>query len=682
MLRTFAALAVGTFLLLLLAGCSALVSVGTPTAAPQYSPSAGAVGETNVVCTQAQDLVDEGQPKDALSLISDYRKSLPSPAAGTPGACETEQASALEATAMLERGAATGSGTLAFQAEWNQFVTDWAKPSSGALLTASIAFVVFLVIARVGVYVQNWRTPWPFRHGVARVVFGAVAFVGLAVCCGGFIWSLAATGFLAASVWLLAALASTALFSIVLANRMRVQIDVVDGTVDDSKQSTVAGRVIALVADLGGSPSRGIDVPTGSDVTALQKTALSIPQANPFIAVVQWILNSLLTTTPWRVLVTVPAEATVPTSVVVTKNGKPDSTYLVFADWILPMTGQGKAAAQSTANPLSPYLLEFVAAAIVVTLSRSYAGFDGLCGAKDWKSVGLQYVATTRYEGARETQLKMLLEAMTLDPGNLLAEVALKKLQLMSGLLDAETFSVWAERTIEELVGDPDRRKPVRGGRGPLYRRLLNYYLTVQLNEHPGNLRGRLAGTPTVAADRMLQVLNKDRKLSTQLSRVMQPSAVLMYATVVESNRQVGDKTPGDPINDRKADSKSADEPGSQKHPQGGKKVDPHAHEKLDEKRPSTSDGSLFLPKWAKPQLRAAGWLDTALDLDSPSVAYNAACYYSSIAPKQPDKRFVAAMTDRLKVAFLDPINVPYAQNDSELSRHNHQAWFEKLVDG
>ncbi|MEJ1231138.1 MAG: hypothetical protein WDM88_11655 [Galbitalea sp.] len=191
MKRKVAALVLGACLLPLLAGCSALTSIGAPRPTPSPTmlasspvPRIGSVASDEAVCGEAQDLTDAGQPGDALDLIAQYRKSLPKSADRAPAqSCEPERLSALVASGETKLSeaelGATKTEAQTFGSTWDQLVSSWVKPTQGALFVAFVIALVLLVLARLGVYFQYWRTPAFVRHSAARLGVGFVASAGM-----------------------------------------------------------------------------------------------------------------------------------------------------------------------------------------------------------------------------------------------------------------------------------------------------------------------------------------------------------------------------------------------------------------------------------------------------------------------------------------------------------------------
>ena len=74
---------------------------------------------------------------------------------------------------------------------------------------------------------------------------------------------------------------------------------------------------------------------------------------------------------------------------------------------------------------MAPDLYKLAAAFVVTTLAEHEEGYEGFCGASDWRSIGLQYLATTDHIFNEEHQKLLLARAVELDPENLLASASL-----------------------------------------------------------------------------------------------------------------------------------------------------------------------------------------------------------------------------------------------------------------
>ncbi|MDF9877556.1 hypothetical protein [Cellulosimicrobium cellulans] len=207
----------------------------------------------------------------------------------------------------------------------------------------------------------------------------------------------------------------------VLATRLRLTVDTTSdsGSRSSSEEGTGGGHLVALLAELGAEPPRGLETPTATDINTLGGSTLTeLPQqafAKAALTVVQWLLGSV----PWRVRV----EVTGPDhlSVVVTRNGRAAGSAVVDRARILGSETKSPEAAEVAAKV---DLHRAAAAVVLMTLSRHHPGFEGLCGATEWRSLALYYVAQTDLAARSEHKRSLLARAVGLDPANDLAQVA------------------------------------------------------------------------------------------------------------------------------------------------------------------------------------------------------------------------------------------------------------------
>jgi hypothetical protein len=207
-----------------------------------------------------------------------------------------------------------------------------------------------------------------------------------------------------------------------LATRLRLEVSVDLGEEDEDKSAN-EGFVVAVLGELGVNKPRGLEVPRGADVTALEGALMTLPE-NTFVKIVKNFLSLLAGTTPW--IATVEGRADWH-SVSISRNGKVFETVVIeplpLLTKALTLAGTDKERATSTAH------LCMAAAAILVTLSREHPSIQsGLGGATQWRSVGLQYVATVvlRNEDAQDLKKAILAEALEVDPDNLAAALAFR----------------------------------------------------------------------------------------------------------------------------------------------------------------------------------------------------------------------------------------------------------------
>ncbi|GMA24861.1 hypothetical protein GCM10025864_26200 [Luteimicrobium album] len=219
-----------------------------------------------------------------------------------------------------------------------------------------------------------------------------------------------------------AALAAAGLLGTWLGSRLRLTIDA--ATDDGTSATSAAAHIAARVADLGASSPRGLELPRGTDTSALVGSVLGdLPESKLVQAAVR-IVQGLFGTTPWRADVNALDQDTV--SVVLTRNGRQAASAVVDRQLLLAETGLLDLDPDAGKTDLH----RFVAALIVVTLARYRPReFAGLCGASEWRSLGLYDLASTRYGGKQQLaiQRRLLARAVELDPGSWLAQLSFRR---------------------------------------------------------------------------------------------------------------------------------------------------------------------------------------------------------------------------------------------------------------
>ena len=200
----------------------------------------------------------------------------------------------------------------------------------------------------------------------------------------------------AVGVWLTAWLLAT-----------RLRLDVVVKGEDGSLSTTGVGTVVALLSELGAERTRGIEVPRGADVTALEGAFSTLPD-NVVLRTLKGLLVSLGGVTPWTA--TIEGSAT-SRSVSIRRNGQAvDSTVIDVAALVPEVSDRTTDPATSTSTVETPKAatseggataaepdasLRLAAAFILMTLSTKHPQIRaGLAGATRWESVGLQYIAS------------------------------------------------------------------------------------------------------------------------------------------------------------------------------------------------------------------------------------------------------------------------------------------------
>jgi len=271
-----------------------------------------------------------------------------------------------------------------------------------------------------------------------------------------------------ASVIGLAALAATLsvwLTSWWLATRIRLNVT-------GPKDAAEIGTVVALLSELGAEAPKGLEVPRGADVTALDGAFSTLPD-NPVLKVLKDLVRSLSGVTPWTATIEGDSSARV---VTVVRNGRsagsaiidPMVLGLVAESPPTPAAASSEAAsgdsdATPDGTPDDP-TLRMAAAFVLVTMASSHRSIRrGLAGTSSWKSLGYHYIGTTLPQTGRDVSRsgELLGRALSDDPGNLAAALAFRHTQQrgtddLSTLRDYESFLVHYRRRLVGLEGELD----------------------------------------------------------------------------------------------------------------------------------------------------------------------------------------------------------------------------------
>lgn len=198
----------------------------------------------------------------------------------------------------------------------------------------------------------------------------------------------------------------------------------------DVKASTAAdvGAVAALLSDLGAEKAKGLEVPRGADVTALDGALAALPE-NPVLKVLKGILRSISGVTPWTATIEGDAKSRV---VTVVRNGKTVGSAIIDPERIgLAPTPYDSDDAEASTKPLGDteapdYTLKMAAAFVLMTMAEGHPAIRrGLAGAVTWKSLGYHYVASTLSPGGTLAQ-ELFARALDDDPRNRAARLAFR----------------------------------------------------------------------------------------------------------------------------------------------------------------------------------------------------------------------------------------------------------------
>lgn len=373
---------------------------------------------------------------------------------------DQENAVALDVKSSLEKPgfwSATNEG-------WANFTKAVVTPAAAMAVPMVGVLAGLLVLARV---IAAWRPRWPGRTSAAkanRMLYGG--WVASAVGAIGMVWSLSSPDVLKQALPVLVAafaaagLLGTALTAAGTARKLRVGVEVHKGNSEDAQS---AAHLLTLLHEFGSSPPRGLERPSGPDVQALTNVLANVK--------IGWLgsalsaVSSLVGWTPWRVSVDHESDTVV--TVTIARNGQfHTSQHLDLA----------QLAEDGRVDPAI-----YVAAIVVTTLATPHTGFEGLCGATDWRSLGLQYAASRM---DKEAALPLLTKAVARDPGNWLANVDLHYCQHRKATTDKELapYDEWLKTAIEHITGGWDKNWPAKPGFAVLLVRLRLTQAAVRIN--------------------------------------------------------------------------------------------------------------------------------------------------------------------------------------------------------
>lgn len=438
--------------------CAFIAAFGLGLAAS--SPAAAAA---DAYCGSAEELAAAGLPRQALALATSQSQTSTAPCLGVAAAdarARIERSQVLAHAAvrlasvnrpkaedlLAQAGAidaenetfvrlagvlpATTTRPQAAKSRWDGFVERYLDPLSDVLVPFLAIVAGILVVARLA---TTFPVTWPptskgrrralLAGGLAAATAAALVFVVAAPPVGGHseAWVWIATGVLG--------LVSVLLLTTAMATRMRLAVEVRD---KDAVDEVATGQVIALLAELGGEPPNGLEVPRGSDVTVLDGTPIAGTPESRVLKALLRVWQLLPGVTPWRVRVD--AENQDVHAFVITRNGHTVASGVIDRDLLglrAPIHREHEAEAEPGGEQKGPHLPDlhrFAAAAVLVTLSRHSTGFAALWGMTDWRSLGLHYVATTDYAAPADKDAReaALVRAIEHDRRNLPAMVAFR----------------------------------------------------------------------------------------------------------------------------------------------------------------------------------------------------------------------------------------------------------------
>lgn len=226
-----------------------------------------------------------------------------------------------------------------------------------------------------------------------------------------------------------------------LGTRIRLEVK---GGADAAEVSTV----VALLSELGAAKPRGLEVPQGADVTALDQAFATLPD-NPILKVLKDIVRSLAGVTPWTATIEGDAKGRVVTLV---RNGTTMGSTIIDPR-LLELTPSAESrddakktvAAPVTDQQSAPDLtLHMVAAFVLASMAPHHPSIRrGLAGATNWKSLGYHYIGSTLGTDAKAHRKELLARALEEDPENWAAKLAFRH-ELDRDATDSETLTKYA----------------------------------------------------------------------------------------------------------------------------------------------------------------------------------------------------------------------------------------------
>ena len=242
---------------------------------------------------------------------------------------------------------------------------------------------------------------------------------------------------------------------------------------------------------------------------------------------------------PWRVVVGEESDDSI--AVVITRNGRSAGSAMIDRDALglrVPSTPASSSSGREV-NDLEemagPDLHRLAAAVVVTTLAKHHHGFEGLCGATDWRSLGLHCVATADLRGSDEAR-QVLARAVGFDPDNMLAQVAYRH-SIDRAATDKDRLSRYADWLSEVLTRVDDDGRPLLDGegRGELRRRVLHTRVATLINLYyaSGN-RGPVQIRCATAARELIAYLENRGQQPSHLTKQSRPDAAAMVLWIYD----------------------------------------------------------------------------------------------------------------------------------------------------
>lgn len=313
-----------------------------------------------------------------------------------------------------------------------------------AFVAGMVSFVVGERAARTAVDASGdfgpagRRRRWPSPPLLAALGAGLAVFasVGMVVrLVGGDEASAWLAGWAVIGLGLAAAGLGVLLTAWWLATRLRLNITFADAAGADKKTS--AALVAAYLNELGAEPPKGLEVPRGTDVTALDGAFATLPD-NAVLKAVKSFISDLAGVTPWTAAIDAGDRSV---AVTVRRNARATASAIIdpkalrlTKDTATPSASTAASAEASTDDKTSEPdgtedTLRMAAAFVLAAMATEHPSIRrGLAGTTDWKSLGYHYIASTLPSGkdTKDRTTELLASALNEDPENRLARLAFR----------------------------------------------------------------------------------------------------------------------------------------------------------------------------------------------------------------------------------------------------------------
>ena len=589
---------------------------------PAGASAAAAPQDLQSSCNAAKALTAANHPQMALDLIEKVRGPLDLQVKTPSNACEPERLDALAALGAVQLKdqakadviAAKEEPATGLPASWDAFVKSWIIPLQNPALVWLGLVVAYLILARLSTFIPGMpptRLPWKEHSvqlgryflfgGLLLILTTPVAIIStLSRIREGTPTPLASVASLA--VLLILGLAGSFAVGLWMSSRLRVAIEARDDK--DAVSEAATNRMVALLNELGSTRPQGLEIPRGTDVTALTDSLATASSGNKIVTAFRAIVQIISGATPWRVSITEGPKDHVAVSI--TRNGRAVDAATIARDntELFPEPGPPKGGPDL-------HLDKIAAAFVVSTIAKHHQGFEGLCGATDWRSVGQQFIATTDYSSNKDYSCRLLASAVDLDPENLLAEAALqnKMHRRSTDRHELESYAKWLWDKQSKL-GRPAPGATLPGSEfESLLLRLRFSYLCVAINLASMSADCSIGAEPRAAARALMTSLRQPSPGCEPLAQQMQPRAAILcqaFDCAVTEDAEFAD------------------------------------------------------------------WQKAALESPAPYPAYSAACHYAREARRLEGSGRVRAAEkakERLQYSFIEPELKAWAPHDPELRR-------------